>query len=276
MFEEIARFFSFGFIQRALAVGLPVALCSALLGTSLVLKRYSMIGDGLSHVGFGALAIAAALNVAPLAVAIPTVMAAAFLLLRISRSARINGDAAIAVISSASLAAGVIVLAFGGGGNTDVNSYLFGSILALNRSDVVLSLILCAAVLAAFVLLYHRLFASTFDAGYAAATGGGSGGSELLSALMTAVVIVLGMRLMGALLISALLIFPPLTAMRVCKSYRGTTVCAALVSMGCFAAGIVGSYVYDLPAGAGIVAISTVVLALFWLIGLLPRLRQKT
>ena len=160
---EIINMLSYHFMQRALIVGVLVSLCAALLGVSLVLKRYSMIGDGLSHVGFGALAIASALNLAPLAVAVPTVIVAAVLLLRLSRNSRVKGDAAIAIISSSALAIGVISVSLTTGMNTEVSSYMFGSILSLSRSDAVLSVLLSAAVLLLFVLFYPRIFAVTFD-----------------------------------------------------------------------------------------------------------------
>ena len=163
MTELFTEMFSYHFMTRAIVVGVLVSLCAALLGVSLVLKRYSMIGDGLSHVGFGALAIAAAMNVAPLALAVPVVVAAAFLLLRINQSSRIKGDAAIALISSSALAIGVAVVSVTTGMNTDVSNYMFGSILSLSKADAVLSIALSAVVLLMFVLLYPRIFAVTFD-----------------------------------------------------------------------------------------------------------------
>lgn len=163
MLELFADLFSYSFMSRAMIVGVLVALCSALLGVSLVLKRYSMIGDGLSHVGFGALSVAVAMNVAPLQVSIPVVVIAAFLLLRINSDSRIKGDAAIALISSSALAIGVIVTSLTTGLNADVHNYLFGSILAMSESDVVLSISLSVLVLLLFIVFYHRLFAVTFD-----------------------------------------------------------------------------------------------------------------
>ena len=168
---EFFNMFSYHFIQRALIVGVLVSLCAALLGVSLVLKRYSMIGDGLSHVGFGALAIASAFNLAPLAVTIPVVVAAAVLLLRMSKNGMLKGDTAIAMISSSSIAIGVVVISLVNGINSELNSYMFGSILSVSRSDAVLSIILCSAVLVLFLLLYPRLFAVTFDEDFARATG---------------------------------------------------------------------------------------------------------
>ena len=171
MFDTVIEMLSYPFMTRAFLVGSLVALCSALLGVSLVLKRYSMIGDGLSHVGFGAMAIAAAMNAAPLTVAIPVVIVAAILLLRISGNAKIKGDAAIALISTTSLAVGVMVISLTTGMNTDVYNYMFGSILAMSAEDVKLSLVLSVFVLILFIVFYHKIFAITFDETFARATG---------------------------------------------------------------------------------------------------------
>ena len=239
---------SYPFLVRAFVVGVLVSLCAALLGTSLVLKRFSMIGDGLSHVGFGALAVASALGVAPLAVAVPVVVAAAVLLLRVSQSGRVRGDAAVALISSGALAVGVLVISLTSGVNTNVSNYMFGSILTISRSDAVLSVALCAAVLAVFTLFYPRIFAVTFDETFARATGTRAEGYNLLLAILTAVTVVLGMRMMGALLISSLMIFPALSAMRVFRSFRAVTVCSAVLAVCCFAAGMTASYALETPS----------------------------
>ena len=214
----LIQMFSYHFMQRALIVGVLVSLCAALLGVSLVLKRYSMIGDGLSHVGFGALAVASALNLAPLAVAVPVVVLAAILLLRLRQSAAVKGDAAIAMISSSALAIGVISLSLSTGMNTEVSSYLFGSVLSLSRGDAVFSVLLSLAVIALFVLFYPRIFAVTFDENFSRATGTKAELFNTLLAVLTAITVVLGMRMMGALLISSLIIFPALSAMRICRS----------------------------------------------------------
>ena len=171
MLEMIGQMFSYAFMIRALVVGLLVSLCAALLGVSLVLKRYSMIGDGLSHVGFGALAVASSMGLAPLTVAVPVVVGSAFLLLRVSERSKIKGDAAIGMISTGALAIGVLVLSLSKGMTTDINNYLFGSILAMSESDVWLSVVLAAAVLTTYALFYHKLFAVTFDETFARATG---------------------------------------------------------------------------------------------------------
>ena len=246
--------FSYHFMQRALVVGILVSLCAALLGVSLVLKRYSMIGDGLSHVGFGALAVASAFHLAPLGVAVPVVVLSAILLLRLRGSGRVKGDAAIAIISSSALAIGVIVVSVTSGMNTEVSSYLFGSILSLSRSDAILSVILSLAVLLLFILFYPRLFAVTFDETFARATGTRAELYNTLLAVLTAVTVVLGMRMMGALLISSLIIFPALSAMKLCRSFRSVVLCAAAISVVCFVFGMTASYVFETPSGASVVA----------------------
>ena len=259
---EFFNMFSYHFIQRALIVGVLVSLCAALLGVSLVLKRYSMIGDGLSHVGFGALAIASAFNLAPLAVTIPVVVAAAVLLLRMSKNGMLKGDTAIAMISSSSIAIGVVVISLVNGINSELNSYMFGSILSVSRSDAVLSIILCSAVLVLFLLLYPRLFAVTFDEDFARATGTNTELYNTLLAILTAVTVVLGMRMMGALLISSLIIFPALSAMRICKSFKAVVISAAAISVFCFVAGMVASYFMESPTGASIVIANLLVYAI--------------
>lgn len=272
VFEMLGKMFSYHFMVRAAVVGLLVSLCAALLGVSLVLKRYSMIGDGLSHVGFGSLAVASALGLAPMAVSIPVVMASAVLLLRLSGRAKLKGDALIAMISAASLAVGVIVLSLSNGTTGDVNNYLFGSVLAMTGEDVWLSVALAAVVLVLFVLFYRKMFAVTFDETFARATGEKVEAYHLLLACLTALTIVLGMRVMGAMLISSLIIFPALTAMRVCRSFRSVTICAAVVSVVCFMLGLCLSYLLDTPTGASVVVVNVLAFLLFWAIG---RVRER-
>lgn len=263
MIEIFSKMFSYHFMQRAFVVGILVSLCAALLGVSLVLKRYSMIGDGLSHVGFGSLAIATAMGLSPMIITIPVVMIAAFLLLRLSTRGKLKGDAAIAMISTGSLAVGVIVLSLSSGMTSDVNNYLFGSVLAMSVSDVRLSIVLALIVLTLFIVFYRQIFAVTFDETFARATGSHTEAYNILLALLTAVTIVLGMRVMGAMLISSLVIFPALTAMRVCKSFRSVTICAAFVSVICFFAGLCISYLLSTPAGASVVVMNILAFILF-------------
>ena len=267
MFDTVIEMLSYPFMTRAFLVGSLVALCSALLGVSLVLKRYSMIGDGLSHVGFGAMAIAAAMNAAPLTVAIPVVIVAAILLLRISGNAKIKGDAAIALISTTSLAVGVMVISLTTGMNTDVYNYMFGSILAMSAEDVKLSLVLSVFVIILFIVFYHKIFAITFDETFARATGVKAGVYNTLIAVLTAVTIVLGMRMMGALLISSLIIFPALTSMRVCRTFKSVIINAAVISVVCLIAGVTLSYVAATPAGASVVLANLVMMVLYTVVG---------
>lgn len=276
MGEILAEMFSAPVLVRALIVGVLVSLCAALLGVSLVLKRYSMIGDGLSHVGFGALAVAAVMNLAPMAVAIPVVILAAFLLLRLSSSSRIKGDSAIALISTSALAIGVMAVSTSRGMNIDVNSYLFGSIISVSGGDVVTSVVLALAVLLMFVLFYTKIFAITFDESFAKATGINVNLYNMLIALLTAVTVVIGMRLMGSMLISSLIIFPALCSMRVFKSFRSVTICSAVISVADFVIGMFISYAADTPCGASIVCVNIAVFAVFFVAGAFFPGRKRT
>ena len=259
--------FAYPFILRAFAVGILVSLCASLLGVPLVLKRYSMIGDGLSHVSFGALAVAVACGFSPLWFSIPVVVLAAFFLLRVAEKSRVSADALIAVFSASALSAGILVTSLTTGMTTDVDSYMFGSILAMSRGDVALSVTLAAAVLALFILFYHRLFAVTFDESFSRATGVKVGAYHSLLALLTALTVVLGMRMMGAMLISSLVIFPALSAMRIFKSFRAVVVCAGALSVVCFCAGLIASYLLSTPVGASVVLCNLLVFLLCWLAG---------
>lgn len=273
MINTVLEMLSYPFMVRAFLVGILVSLCSALLGVSLVLKRYSMIGDGLSHVGFGALAVAAAMNVAPLSVAIPVVIVAAVLLLRVSGSSKIKGDAAIALISTSALAIGVMVISMTTGMNTDVYNYMFGSILAMSSQDVEMCVALSIVVLVLYVLFYNKIFAITFDETFALATGVRANLYNTLIAVLTAVTIVLGMRMMGTLLISSLIIFPALTSMRVCKTFRSVILSSAIVSVVCFCAGISLSYFCATPAGASVVVANLLMLGIYSVVGILKNRR---
>ncbi len=263
MFEIIKEMFSYSFMERAFIVGCLVSLCSALLGVSLVLKRYSMIGDGLSHVGFAALAVAYALNAAPLAVAVPVCVVAAFILLRMNETSRIKGDAATALMCSGALAVGVMTVSLTTGMNTDINNYMFGSILAMSKEDVIVSIALSIVVLILYIFLYNRIFAITFDESFAKATGINTGMYKIILSLLTAITVVLGMRMMGALLISSLIVFPAITSMRVCMRFKTVIICSVIVSLFCFITGLLLSYLYALPTGASIVICNIVMLALF-------------
>lgn len=275
MIQMISDMLATPVLLRALIVGILVSLCAALLGVTLVLKRFSMIGDGLSHVGFGALAVATVMNAAPMVVAIPVVIAAAFILLRLSGSGKIKGDAAIALISTSALAIGVMAVSMSDGMNVDINSYLFGSIISVGKEDVLISVALAAAVLIVFVFFYTKIFAITFDESFAKATGTNVSAYNMLIALLTALTIVIGMRLMGSMLISSLIIFPALCSMRVFKSFLSVTICSAVISVVTFIAGMLISYMADTPCGASIVCVNIVVFAVFFAAGkLLGRARR--
>lgn len=254
--EVIKSLFEYDFIIKAFQVGIIVSLCSALLGVSLVLKRYSMIGDGLSHVSFGAVSVAVAFGIAPLTLSIPVVVVAAFLILRMKENGKMKGDAAIAAISASALAIGVTVTSLTTGMTTDVSTYMFGSILAMTDRDVVLSIVLSVMVLLLFILCYHKIFAVTFDESFSKATGVNVSLYNTLVAVLTAVTIVLGMRMMGAMLISSLIIFPALSSMRIFKSFLGVVLSSGVIAVVCFCIGIIVSYELSTPVGASIVIIN--------------------
>lgn len=260
MTDIFNAFLSYSFLRNALIVGTLVSLCCALLGVSLVLKRYSMIGDGLSHVGFGAMSIALALNLAPLYVAIPVVIISAFLLLKINEKSRLFGDSAIALISTSSVAIGVMIVSMTKGMTTDISNYMFGSILVMTKADVILSIVLSLLVLVLFVLFYNRIFAITFDESFAKATGTNTNLFNSFIAILTAITIVLGMRMMGAMLISSLIIFPALSAMQISDSFKGVLIWSAVISIFTFIFGLFASI--TLPAGAMIVLCNLAVLVI--------------
>ena len=264
--EAVRLILSEPFLQRALFCGVLISLCAALLGVSLVLKRFSMIGDGLSHVGFGALAIACAANIAPLYFSLPIVVVAAFLLLRMSESGKIKGDAAIALISTGALAVGVMVTSLTTGMNVDIYNYMFGSILTMSRADVALSAVLSVVVLVLYIVFYNEIFAVTFDESFSKATGTKVSAYNMLIAALTAVTIVIGMRMMGALLISSLIIFPAITSMRLCKSYRRVILSSAAISVVCFFSGLLISIRFEAPTGASVVCVNIFALAVFSLL----------
>ena len=268
----IAEMLSYPFLVRALAGGILISLCAALLGVSLVLRRYSMIGDGLSHVSFGALSIAVAAGWAPLGVSVPVVVLAAFFLLRITENGKMKSDAAIAMISASSLAAGIVATSLTTGMTTDVSSYMFGSILAMSPGDVKLCAGLSAVVLVLFVFCYDRIFAVTFDESFARATGVNVSTYNILIAVLTAVTIVLGMQMMGAMMISSLIIFPALTSMRIFKSFRAVVWSSGIVAVVCFCMGMMASYTFSTPAGASVVLVH---LGAFLLFGAAEKIRGR-
>lgn len=275
VFELLGKYFSYEFVWFALIVGALIALCSSLFGVVLVLKRFSFIGDGLSHVAFGALAIATVIDVTDnMLIVLPVTVICAVLLLLGGK--RIKGDAAIAMLSAGALAVGYLVMSiFSTSGNVagDVCSTLFGSfsIITLSRSEVVLCIVMSVIVIALFVLLYNRIFAVTFDESFASASGVRSSLYNLIIAVITAVIIVLAMNLVGSLLISALVIFPALSAMRVAKTFKGVVICAALISTLCAILGIVVAILASTPVGPTIVVVDILALLACFAVGKIMR-----
>ena len=273
MFETLHMYFQYPFVRYALIVGVLIALCSSLLGVTLVLKRFSFIGDGLSHVAFGAMAIASVLNITNnMLFILPVTVICAILPLRAGQNTRIKGDAAIAMISVGALAIGYLLMnLFSTSPNIsgDVRSTLFGStsILTLTKGEVWLCAILSVVVVAIFILFYNKIFAVTFDENFARATGTRANAYNLLIAVVIAVIIVLAMNLVGSLLISALVIFPALSAMRLFKSFRSVTISAAVLSVLSAAAGILISILAGTPVGSTIVAVDIAVFLISYGIG---------
>ncbi len=271
--DKLILYFSYPFVQYALITGVLIALCSSVLGVTLVLKRFSFIGDGLAHVAFGATAVAAVTGVTnDMFVVLPVTILSAVLLLRAGQNAKIKGDAAVAMISVSALAIGYLLMnVFSVSANLsgDVCSTLFGSIsiLTLSFFEVVLCVVLSATVLSVFVLFYNRIFAVTFDETFAKAVGTKVEKFNFLIAVIIAVIIVLAMNLVGALLVSALIIFPALSAMRIFKSFFAVTLFSAIISVFCAVAGILMSVLYSTPVGATIVAIDIISFILCSVIG---------
>ncbi len=275
MIQDIVTTFhlNFPFVQRAFVVGILVALCSSLLGVTLVLKRFSFIGDGLSHVAFGAMSIAAVVNLSNnMYLVLPVTVIAAILLLRTGKNTKIQGDAAVAMISVASLALGYLIMNIFKPSNNlsgDVCSTLFGSysILTLTRGEVWLCVGLSIAVIAAFIIFYNKIFAVTFDEAFAQAVGTHASVYNLVIAIIIAVIIVLAMNLVGSLLISALVIFPALSAMRVFKSFKSVTICSVIISVTCALAGLLISVPAGTPVGSTIVAADLIAFLAFYIVG---------
>lgn len=277
IFETLAGYFQFPFVRYALIAGVLIALCSSLLGVTLVLKRFSFIGDGLSHVAFGAMAIATVVNVSnDMLIVMPVTILSAILLLRKNGTKNVRGDAALAMISVGALAVGYLILnVFSKSAilSGDVCSTLFGStsILTLKASEVWLCVGMSILVLVVFTLFYNKIFAITFDENFASATGTPTGVYDLVVAVVTAVVIVLAMNLVGSLLTSALIVFPTLSAMRVFKSYKRVVICSAALSVLCAVFGILFSILASTPVGATIVAADILAFVFFSGIGILRR-----
>lgn len=253
--NSLLEMFSFGFMMRALIVGSLISLSAALVGTPLVLKKNSMLGDGLSHVAFGAFALASVLGFAPLWVAIPIVIIASFFVLRINENSKIHGDSAVALMSASALAIGTFIASLAGT-NTDINSYLFGSILSVSETEVFLALGLFMTVIIIYVLFHNKIFALTFDEKFARAIGINTKLYNAIFAVLCSVLVVLGMRLMGALLISSLIIFPTLSAQTIFKNFKLVTIVGAILAVVNFVLGLIISYLCKTPTGATVVIVN--------------------
>ena len=277
MIQNLAVYFSFSFVRYAFIVGVLISLCSSLLGVTLVLKRFSFIGDGLSHVAFGGICIASVLNITNnMFLVLPITILSAILLLRTGRNKKIQGDAAIAMISVGALAIGYLLMnIFSVSSNLtgDVCSTLFGamSILTLTKAEVWLCTILSILVIIAFVIFYNKIFAITFDEAFAQAVGTHASAYNLVIAIIIAIIIVLAMNLVGSLLISALVIFPALSAMRIFKSFKSVTICSAVISVFCSMTGLLISIIGDTPVGSTIVAVDIAVFIICSVIGKLVK-----
>lgn len=278
MIELLQTYFSYGFVRYAFIAGVLISLCAGLLGVVLVLKRYAMIGDGLSHVAFGAMAVAAVLGFAPMTVALPVTVAVAVLLLLAGEKQLIKGDSAIAMLSAGSLAVGYLLLNIfpasdSGSLSGDVCASLFGStsIMTLRGSDVWLCVGLSVAVIGFFVIFYHKIFAVTFDEGFATSSGVRVRAYNFLIAAISGVVIVLAMKLVGALLISSLIIFPALSAMRVFRSFRSVILCSAVISVVGSLTGLLIALLMSTPTGASVAVVHIVIFLVFTLLGKLRR-----
>ncbi len=278
IFQTLAEYFSYPFVWYALIVGVLISLCSALFGVVLVLKRFSFIGDGLSHVAFGALAIATVINVTNnMLVVLPITVICAVLLLKTGKKTKIKGDAAIAMLSAGALAIGYLIMSlFSGSGNVagDVCSTLFGSfsIITLSAWEVWLCIILSLVVIALFILFYNRIFAVTFDEEFAKASGVKASLYNLLIAVITAVIIVLAMNLVGSLLISALVIFPALASMRVARTFKLVVILSTVVSVSCALVGILSAIIFSTPVGPTIVVCNILAFLVCFAIGKIKKI----
>ena len=269
--SSILEMFSYSFMTRAFIVGILISLCASLIGVSLVLRRNSMIGDGLSHVGFGAFAFATVLGLAPLEFAIPIVIIVSFFILRLNDNSKIHGDAKIALISASSLALGTFIISITKGVNTDINNYLFGSILSINETDIIVSIILSILVILLYVFSYNKIFAITFDEKFAKSIGINTNLYNMIFASLCSIVVVLGMRLMGSLLISSLIIFPTLSSMQVFKKFKSVVISSVFMGVISFVIGLFVSYNCATPTGATIVLINLVVFIIFKIISNIKR-----
>lgn len=260
--QEILEMFTYPFVIKALVCGIAVSISAALIGVILVLKKYSMIGHGLGEVGFAALSLALAVNLPPLTVALPLVVIASFVIMVISQKKGEAGDITIALVSSGALTFGVIVTALTKGFNIDVYGYMFGSILAMETIDVVISIVLSVALIILFCILYNRIFMVTFDEKFAKTKGINITLYQFLISFIAALVVVIGMRIMGTLLISSLIVFPAIISKKLTKSFKGMMFMACIIAIICFIFGMIISFALNFPTGASIVAVYILLLVI--------------
>ena len=256
--NNVFSMLAYDFVIKALIVGVCISLCSSLLGVNMVLKNKAMIGDGLSHVAFGACAIAACLNWAPLIVSIPVVVISAFIILKLSEKSKIHGDSLIALFASSSLSIGYIAIKLGGL-NKDLDSYLYGNIYMISTTELILTLVLTVVVIGAFVIFYNRIFSITFDEDFSKSSGVRTEIYNIIISILCAFTVVIGMKVMGTLLITSLIVFPVLSARQICKTYKHVVIASAIISVLCFVIGIITNLAVDLPVGATIVVINLIV-----------------
>lgn len=268
--DNIFSMLSYDFVIKALIVGICISLCSSLLGVNMVLKNKAMIGDGLSHVAFGACAIAACLNWAPLLISIPVVVIAAFFILKLSEKSKIHGDSLIAIFASSSLAIGYIVIKLGGL-NKNLDSYLYGNVYMISTEELILTLVLTAVVLFSFIFFYNRIFSITFDENFAKASGVKTEIYNIIISILCAFTVVIGMKVMGTLLITSLIVFPVLSARQIFKTYKHVVIASAVISVVCFVIGLITNLAVDLPVGATIVVINLIVFIILLITGIIRK-----
>jgi len=264
--NSLIQAFQYQFIIKALIVGSFIALSSSVLGIFLVLKKFAMIGDGLAHVSFASVALALVLNSSPLIISFPVVILASFLILELNEKADLHGDAAIGLVSSFSVAFGVLLASISNGFNVDLFSYLFGSILLISDNDLIFSMVLSVVVVIGLIIFYNDLFAVTHDEEFAAVIGIDVKLMNRVIAVLTSITIVLGIRVVGTMLISSMVIFPTVTALQLSKSFKQTIILAVAISVFCVNVGVLTSFVFNLPSGATIVMLNAVCFAIFFII----------
>ena len=274
---ELSEIFNYGFVQRAIIAGVLIAAICSLLGVFLVLRRFSLIGDGLAHITFGSVAVVLLIGISPFYVtlaALPIVMISSLVILKLTSTKRIQGDAAIGIVSSIGIAAGIILTSLSGGYNVDLFSYLFGNILTVNQTELILSFIVFLIVVATVIFFYHDLFAITFDEELARSMGIKTKKINVILFLLTALAAVLAMKVAGIMLVSAMLILPPLTALQLSISFRMTLIASLIFSVISVISGILISFLLNLPAGGTIVLINVAILFLVFGIKKIPALQR--